>query len=267
MVLSNTLIMPSIYDTPLRLSHNLIELPRVMISLTGEHKMTFICETPELHASPSVQFFIEHEISRPSKHWVQDVLLSKRECENVKLRTDEFVLLPDTNAGKRHVKHSSRVGSPGFWGGGNLPRWASTRAPFNVNAQELSCHQACSKVFNWLAIMTDPSMRSIRDLRAHHVPQLEEMQELCLCAIEREMGVDRSEVMVYANYPPSIYRLHFHFCAPFASSSAFDAFRMHPLSTIINNLKMNGDYFTRSNLRVPVHANSDLHRAFTEEVT
>jgi m7GpppX diphosphatase len=115
--------------------------------------------------------------------------------------------------------------------------------------------------FNWLAIVADPEVRSIRDLRGAHLPMLERMYRQCVQAIQREYRVGWEDVMVFANYPPSVYKLHFHFCAPFFQPTAYDAFRMHSLSAIINNLQVNPEYYALSTFQIPVHTNSDLYRA------
>jgi hypothetical protein len=243
-----------------------------MFSSGGEGRMKFVCETPELYNSKSVQGYISQEIIKPSKHWVQDVIANKRESENVKLRTVDFVFLPDTNANKRQYRQSSRMcglsAMPGV-----LPQWASSDtsklfvncvSPGNKDSYDLCSDTHAMndtlKNFNLLSIVTYPSLKTIRDLRGHHIPMLQNMYQKCMSIIENEYCVSREEVMVYANYPPSVYRLHFHFCAPFAYSSAFDAFRMHPLKTIINNLKLNGDYYLNSSMQIPVHASSELHK-------
>lgn len=261
------------------------------MSAQSESKIQFVSETPDVHRSEEVQCFIEREVCRPSKAWVQDVVSSKRECESVKLRTDDFVLLPDTNANRRQCKSYVPYGQPcagtkssPCWslvgscksqalaqedlrGLQGLPRWAGgskfggkgpVPSPFTPSLLP-------SKSFNWLAIVTDPSIRSVRDLRGEHVPMLEDMYEKCIRVIHDEFGVSRQDVMAFANYPPSVYRLHIHFCAPFFLSSAYDAFRMHSLSSIINNLKINADYYKLSTFYIPVHCGSDLHKVWEED--
>lgn len=237
----------------------------------ADNSVRFVQETAEKHASPRVQSFIASELSKPSKAWVYDVLESKRECESVRLRTDDFVLLPDINANRRQFRQHWRLAfkknqdedeePPEEVTG--LPRWAATnRRP----SYSFSCHHH-HRTFNWLAIILDPSLRTIRDLRAKHLPMLEAMYEDCLAAIEAEFGLKRHDVMVFANYPPSVYRLHFHFCAPFHCVGAFDAFRMHSFHNIVNNVRLCPDYYADSTLCVPVHCNSELHRALTQEET
>jgi hypothetical protein len=241
-----------------------------------EVKIRFVTETPRVHNSKGVQGYIVQEVLRPSKHWVQDVVLSKRESETVKLRTDDFVLLPDINANKRQYKGGTRINNGLMWANnGLLPRWASSdkRYCYVGNVGNNSCQDTDQPAspslhirhFSWLAIVTDPMIRSIRDLRGSHVSMLEDMHEKCMKVIQDEYGIDKDEVMVYANYPPSVYRLHFHFCAPFMHSGAFDAFRMHSMSSIINNLKINENYYSNSVLQIPVQTSSELHRVLSNE--
>ena len=270
-------------------------------------RVRFVVETPEMYGSEASQAYIRQEIERPSKAWVQEVVESTRETEFVKLRTADFVLLPDLNCHRRHPpRHPAPPfrarpahPSPGVdppcdpaivaigaslrpqrpapvlcgrpssaplactryfaWNPGMSRRGgaASTTSP---GGRPPTPYHA-SRRFNWLAIVADPSIRSIRDLRGEHLPLLERMYRTCVQAIQREHRVGLEDIMVFANYPPSVYKLHFHFCAPFFQPTAYDAFRMHSLSAIINNLRVDPGYYAVSTFQIPVHTNSDLYRA------
>ena len=261
----------------------------------------FFMETPETHESREAQAFIQQEITRPSKVWVQEVVKSDRESEFVKLRTDDFVLLPDLHGNRRQSRQfrpkaqiegagwnpqAARISSgtwhrwPSYqerrtqgWPSPGMPRImddspngvkrAKEHASAVVQAQSSMgdvTHQS-SRRFNWLAIVADPSVKSIRDLRAEHIPMLKRLYEQCIHAIQMEYKVDAGDVMVFANYPPSVYRLHFHFCAPFYQPTAYDAFRMHSLSSIINNMEIHPFYYKISTFQIPIHRGSDLCKA------
>lgn len=208
--------------------------------MQGPARVKFLTETPELHSSEEAQEFIRQEVGRPSKVWAHEVVACARETEFVKLRTPDFVLLPDINCHRRQGRpYRTR-----------LALRQETEAP------------RAPRRFNWLVIMTSPALRSIRDLRGAHIPLLERMQATCVAAIQQEYQVAAEDIMVFANYPPSVYRLHFHFCVPFFKPTAFDAFRMHTLSAIINNLRIHPDYYGLSTFQIPVHSNSDLYRVF-----
>lgn len=252
------------------------------MSLQCEVGFRFFTETPGVHSSGGVQTFIEQEIQKPSKVWVQEVVGSKRESESVKLRTPEFVLLPDLNANRRQYHHSHQ--QPCGAGGGvtrfphpcrQAQRWAKPGTSWSGGQSAVrGAAQARSawavpdvrpRSLNWLAIVSDPSVRSIRDLRGEHVEMLERLYDQCVEAIQKEYKVERHDIMAFANYPPSVYKLHFHFCAPFFTSGAYDAFRMHSLSGIINNLRICSDYYKISSFQVPVHVGSELFRITSEE--
>lgn len=246
------------------------------MATVGEAGVHFFTETPGLHFSDEVQRFIDQEIYKPNKIWAKQIVESEREVDSVKLRTDEFVLLPDLVAYRRQYKQGDlKQGSSSLQY--YPPRKRSPRQESGFQSKQ--CGRQCKfqqhsslcmsgldlsefqnpvRHLNWLAIVADPSIRTIRDLTADHVPMLERMNELCMNVITEETGLERQDVMVFANYPPSVYKLHFHFCAPFFKSSAYDGFRIHPLSTIINNLKLFPDYYKLSTFDVPLHANSDL---------
>ena len=300
-------------------------------------KVRLFLETPNSHASGDMQGFITHELVRPSKQWVNAIVAGSREKEFVKLRTEHFVLLPDTNGPRRvckyvnaerpwnktddkdseenegndndkHEKCSdypkekewttySRRGtcntlsvcpkqttwntyqrnawtpcnSNGFWNAYHPSEssWSSfykPRRPWYFGTAPASCWaykslQCHSRRFNWLAIMSDPDLRSIRDLRGEHIELLEMMRDQCMEAIQKEYDVTVNDVMVFANYPPSVYRLHFHFCMPFFHPGPFDAFRMHSLSAIINNLRIHPLYYKLSSFQIPIHPGSELFRA------
>jgi hypothetical protein len=260
--------------------------------MNSEGNFRFLTETPSMHESSLVQNFIQQEIGKPSKVWVQEVVNEKRECEFVKLRTPEFVLLPDSNAQRRQCKsiqskesidyrYMTRATSPFIktrWQTqymnkkhelhqnsiGRQPGFCAQRKSILAITEDKTEYQkieAQTKGFNWLAIVADPKLRSIRDLRGEHVDMLENLYEQCIKAIKKDFQIERHDVMVFANYPPSVYKLHFHFCAPFFMSGAYDAFRMHSLSNIINNLKVCSDYYKLSSFQIPVHVSSELFSA------
>jgi hypothetical protein len=232
-----------------------------------DSRVQFISESPESHSSERLQSFIQQELCKPNKIWVHEVLSSRRECESVKLRTEDFVLLPDVNSGKRQTLCTAAFEIKPLQG---LPRWAGGRNIQQKPPVLEHCPAAVKKVeqfrpkqFSWLAIISDPSIRTIRDLRGCHVPMLESLYDQCVAVIRDEFGLVKQDIIAFANYPPSVYRLHFHFCAPFFSSGAFDAFRMHSLDTIINNLKICPDYYRLSTMYVPVYTGSDLYRVWS----
>ena len=131
-----------------------------------------ILETPEMHRR--LEAYIQREVARPCKQWIHEVIAEKREKDRVKLRTPEFVLLPDVKTSRK-------------------------------------CED---KKFHWLALVTDTEVRTLRDLRGKHVAMLKNIQQQALAKIREETGLDHEQVMAYIHYPPSVYQLHVHFKHP-----------------------------------------------------
>ena len=93
------------------------------------------------------------------------------------------------------------------------------------------------------------------------VELLQRVKDECMAAVQREYEFMPRDVMIFANYPPSVFSLHFHVCCPFKAAAPFDAFRMHTLESIIHNLKVDSEYSTRYSLHIPVSYCSRLYHA------
>lgn len=197
---------------------------RAMMQATSKKKLLLL-ESPEVYASDAMQSYVLDEAGRPSKQWIQKVLKGQQESDQVKRSDPDFLLLPDTHRTNR--------------GGGADQSWFRT-------------------TLNWLCIPRDCSLRSLRDLRGEHVGLLEKMLRESLECIEAETGIPADEVMAYVHYPPSVYHLHVHFAYPYGQQTHRDPFRMHSLASVIENLRLDGGYYERISLHVPVHADTCL---------
>ena len=59
-------------------------------------------------------------------------------------------------------------------------------------------------------IACDRRLRSLRDLRAEHLPLLRDMRDRGLQAISAKYKTPRASLLAYFHYPPSYYQLHVH---------------------------------------------------------
>jgi m7GpppX diphosphatase len=205
---------------------------------------TLLAETPAMHASPSVTRFIEQEVTRPGKQWISHIIEGTQEQDDVIYRDRDFVLLPDTERVNRYwrppVPNSSSL----------ILARTNQRIP--------------KRVLNWLAIAQDRQIRTLRDLRGHHVPILQTLLKKSLQAIEDHTGIPQDQVMAYVHYPPSVYQLHVHFSYPYGQYCHRDAYRVHNLATVINNLEIDPDYYKRATLHMALYKQS-LHFAALSE--
>ena len=206
---------------------------------------TLLAETPAMHASPSVTRFIEQEVLRPGKQWILHIIDGVQEKEDVVYSNSDFVLLPDTERVNR------------YW---RAPPQASNAHPTRTIAR------GQRRVLNWLAIAKDKQLRTMRDLRGHHVPMLKTLLSTSRQAIEHQTGIRQDQVMAYVHYPPSVYQLHVHFSYPYGQYCHRDAYRVHNLATIINNLELDPDYYKRATLHMAVYRQS-LHFTALSEST
>ena len=200
-----------------------------------------------MYRSARFEGFMKEQRERSDRQWVGNVLTGTQETECVKVRTDDFVILPDV-AGEWPRPRGQGVGP-----------WSQGHSKGSV----YSLRRAQCGHLNWLSIMTDPGPRTMRDLRGEHVPMLKELKVQCLEAVRKHIDVEMSEIMIFANYPPSVYTLHFHVCCPFKVAAPFDAFRMHTLESIIQHLEVDPEYYCRHSLHIPVSNSSRLYHALT----
>jgi m7GpppX diphosphatase len=114
-----------------------------------------------------------------------------------------------------------------------------------------------------LAIMHQKDIKSIRDLNGSHIELLENVVEKGLAAIKQKYNVSRNKIRVYFHYFPSFYHLHVHFThINFESSSE----RNYSIFRAIENLKLDGDYFKKVALEIPIRKNEKLFELFKHKI-
>lgn len=197
-----------------------------------------ISESPEDYASSETQAYIEQEMKRPSKQWIHSVMSGEQEKTEVRLKTDQYMLLPDTERVNRFIPSQTQ----------SIPSQAQTQAP---KTQTRVC-------LNWLAICTEPGLKSLRDLRGRHIPMLKDLLENGLKCIEQEANIPRDEVMAYVHYHPSVYQFHVHFSYPYAQQCHRDVYRIHSLVDIINNLEIDPEFYRKATLQISVSKASPI---------
>ena len=218
-------------------------------------------ETPSLYASPSAVHFVEQEVRRPSKQWITSIIDGVQEKDQVILRTDDFVLLPDTE----RVNRYGQLHSPTPITQTNaMSQWRRHTSSFRPRAgANMLHHDPCIQkpILNWLGIALDMRLRTLRDLRGEHVPMLQNMLDAAMATIESHAGIPREQVMAYVHYPPSVYQLHVHFSFPYGQYCHRDTYRVHSLQAIINNLHVDPSYYVSSTLFLAMFRHSQYYQA------
>lgn len=124
-----------------------------------------------------------------------------------------------------------------------------------------------SYIYNWLAIVKDRRLRTLRDLNADHIPMLKRMKMACVDYIQGVTQYNAHNIMAYVHYLPSVYQLHIHFCAPYGCYTTMDALKIYPLDSIISNLQIDGDYFHKVGITTVIYGNPQLLNIFNVSVS
>ena len=108
-----------------------------------------------------------------------------------------------------------------------------------------------------LSIVRDPDIRSVRDLRGKHIELLQNLMHQTITAIRRVYGLDRDQMRIFVHYPPTYYHLHIHFTC-LAISKGISLGKAIFLEDIIDNLKMDPQYYKKANMSCVVATNEKL---------
>jgi m7GpppX diphosphatase len=115
-------------------------------------------------------------------------------------------------------------------------------------------------------IARDAGLRSLRDMRGRHVPLLETMRDSVLNELGRRLSFQPREVRLFLHYFPTFWRLHLHAahlrCA--VPGGGLSVGRAVLLEDVLQNLRLDPDYYARASLVALIRAGSPHHAAFIE---
>lgn len=119
-----------------------------------------------------------------------------------------------------------------------------------------------SEVWNWLAVFTDTSLKTLRCLRQEHIKMLETCRDVGTKKLAAASGYAETQIMCYFHYLPSVYQLHLHFCAPYGQYTTADACKIHCIDNVISNLQIDSEYYKKAVITTVVTGNGDLLMVF-----
>ncbi|VVU94611.1 Scavenger mRNA decapping enzyme C-term binding [seawater metagenome] len=113
----------------------------------------------------------------------------------------------------------------------------------------------------YLAISKDKSIKSLRDISGKHIPILQKIQKEGIAVIKDKHGIPQDRIITFVHYYPSFYHFHIHFV--YLENDIYESGtgRNHYLSTIINNLKLDSEYYKKMDLEMIIpesHSNINL---------
>lgn len=83
-------------------------------------------------------------------------------------------------------------------------------------------------------------------------------------AIEEQFGVKADKLRIYFHYQPSYYHLHVHFTHVKFEAPGTDALRAHLLEDVIDNIKMNSEFYSHKTLSYVVREHDALYHSFQD---
>lgn len=105
--------------------------------------------------------------------------------------------------------------------------------------------------FDLLVMPFDTQIRTIRDLRSKHIELLEKMSSKADEVLTKHLGsYDKNLISKEFHYVPSTYHLHLHVMMDNKSAnltnskSEFELARIHKLDVVINNLRLDSNFYS-----------------------
>ena len=191
-------------------------------------------ETPRLYQEV-VAPYIQDIVESGSLGWIENIVTGKKEVERLLLDTQDYVLNVDT-------------------------KWKTHPDPFAVPKEQWKSHSSKAiEDLYCLAIVKESGLASIRDLRAQHIPMLQDMALNCPMVIEETYGVPRNQLRIFFHYHPQFYHLHVHFTR-LENEIGCQVERGHLLSDVIQNLELDDEYYAKRTLVYKLRSNETLYK-------
>ena len=178
-----------------------------------------VLETPQLYRAVTLPHIKSEQFSL---QWVYNVLDHKKEVERIIFEDPDpetgFILAPDFK-----------------WSG-----------------------QSSSDLYCLAIVHQRGSLRSLRDLRASHLPLLRNLREKAVSAVCSKFGLEPSGLRCYFHYQPSYYHLHLHLTSMAFTPPGSGCDGSHLLNTVIDNIERQSNYYQAASLSFKVREKDRL---------
>ncbi|XP_048471335.1 m7GpppX diphosphatase [Rhincodon typus] len=115
-----------------------------------------------------------------------------------------------------------------------------------------------------IAICQRHGLKSLRDLTGEHLSMLQNILQEGQVAISKRYNIPGSQLRIYFHYQPSYYHLHIHFTALSYDAPGTIVERAHLLSSVIENLQTDPEYYQKRTLTFALKADDPLLQRFKE---
>ena len=126
-------------------------------------------------------------------------------------------------------------------------KWKSHPNVDKVPRSEWKLNESIPRSFYLLGIVRDRTIKSLRDLRGKHIKLLENMMSDTLKVAEELYGVKKNQLRIFVHYHPQYWHFHVHFTC-LAIDYGIHSGKAVLLEDIIDNLKMEGNYYEKASL-------------------
>jgi len=101
-----------------------------------------------------------------------------------------------------------------------------------------------------LCFFKDKKLYSIRELTSEHISMLENSIINCKKCIKEKYNILEDNLLVFFHYHPSVWQLHIHFTNIKLISNSILIPRAHLVSQLIENLRIDSNYYKKVKLEV-----------------
>jgi len=147
------------------------------------------------------------------KTWIYNIIDHKKETDAIIFEDDHIIIIPDY-------------------------KWSN-----DINELHI------------LGIFKDKNLYSIRELTRDHINILQQSVDIGKEVIEQKYNIDSNKLLCFFHYRPSVWQLHIHFMNisntnKHSKTESYSLPRAHLVSSVIENLKVNSDYYRIVKLEV-----------------
>lgn len=142
------------------------------------------------------------------------------------------------------------------------PKWTTHPDPKTMPKEQWMNHPSTRELY-CLGLCHRKDVRSLRDLRAAHLPMLRAMARKGREVIKNTYGLANESLRIFVHYPPQFYHFHVHF-TNVSVEHGVSAERAHLLDDVIENIERDSEHYAKRSITCRMGENDELWRRFKE---
>lgn len=142
------------------------------------------------------------------------------------------------------------------------PKWTTHPDPKTTPKEQWMNHPSTCELY-CLGLCHRKDVRSLRDLRAAHLPMLRAMAKKGREVIKNTYGLANESLRIFVHYPPQFYHFHVHF-TNVSVEHGVSAERALLLDDVIENIERDSEHYAKRSITCRMGENDELWRRFKE---